>query len=151
MRPVLVKDFSPLVIQASHWTRSATLNARFTLMSSGSKYFGPSAFLPSESCCCLFALSQFLTLLFTKSYIRLINAKLPCSSHFLFQQPDRSPSTWKLHHMHFSVSLPWWGWQNYYRNQNDGKFERARFTSHYVAVLSFLAAWILWKREKSIN
>jgi hypothetical protein len=23
--------------------------------------------------------------------------------------------------MHFSMSLPWWGWQNYYRNQNDGE------------------------------
>ena len=91
MRPVLVKDFSPLVIQASHWTRSATLNARFTLMSSGCKYFGPSAFLPSESFCCLFALSQFLTLLFPTSYHRLIKAKLPCSSSISFSnsQIDR--------------------------------------------------------------
>ena len=39
MRPVFVKDLSPLVIQASHWTRSATLNERFTLMSRGCKYF----------------------------------------------------------------------------------------------------------------
>ena len=26
IRPVFVKDFSPLVIQASHWTRISTLN-----------------------------------------------------------------------------------------------------------------------------
>uniref|UniRef100_A0AAZ3RVT1 G-protein coupled receptors family 1 profile domain-containing protein n=1 Tax=Oncorhynchus tshawytscha TaxID=74940 RepID=A0AAZ3RVT1_ONCTS len=44
----------------------------------------PSAFLPSESFCCLSALSQFLTLLFPTSYHRLIKAKLPCSSSISF-------------------------------------------------------------------
>lgn len=39
MQPVLVYDFSPQVIQASHSAWSATLNAGLTLMSSGCRYF----------------------------------------------------------------------------------------------------------------
>lgn len=39
MQLVLVKDFSLIVIQASYWTPSTTLNMRFMFMSSGCKYF----------------------------------------------------------------------------------------------------------------